>query len=122
MRKYANSWGLIMRSPNKCRLSDWFSAALQTNRKCGRYIPKQNYGGTMITEKDIKTSISKHFVKTIIFIALITLLVQFTNGYFFNNAEFSPLLIIIFSIGGCLHIFQKILRDLFVLQDKTDKP
>ena len=86
------------------------------------YMPKSNYGEIMITEKDIKTSISKHFVKPIIFITLMTLLVQFTNGYFFNDAEFSPLLIIIFAISGCLHIFQRVLRDLFVLQNKTDKP
>lgn len=26
MRKYANFWGSIMRAPNKCRLSDKFSA------------------------------------------------------------------------------------------------
>jgi hypothetical protein len=87
-----------------------------------RYMPKSNYGEIMITEKNIKTSINKHFLKAIVIIALMTLLVQFINGYFFNDAEFSPLLIILFSISGCLYIFQKVLLDLFKLQNTTNEP
>ncbi|WP_019028280.1 hypothetical protein [Colwellia piezophila] len=75
----------------------------------------------MITEKDIKASISKHFVKPIIIIALLTLLVQFSNDYFFDGAQFSPILIIIFSISGCLHIFQKVLVDLLIIKQTVDK-
>lgn len=76
----------------------------------------------MITEKDIKTSISKHFVKTLVLIALMTIFMQIIYIFFFNDSEFPPLLIIIFSIGGCLNIFQNVLRDLFVLQNKADRP
>jgi len=32
--------GMVGVSPNKRMLSDWFSAALQTSRKCGRYVSK----------------------------------------------------------------------------------
>ena len=27
----------VSKKHNKCMLADWFSAALQTSRKCGRY-------------------------------------------------------------------------------------
>jgi len=35
MRSY---WFLLTEAHNKRMLSDWFSPALQTSRKCGRYI------------------------------------------------------------------------------------
>lgn len=33
-----------MNAPNKRMLSDWFSAALQTSRKCGRKAYKRSRG------------------------------------------------------------------------------
>jgi len=75
----------------------------------------------MITEKDIKASITKHFVKTIVLAGLMTILMQFINNYFFDEKQLSPLLIVIISISGCLYIIRKVMSDLFVLQQKTDK-
>jgi len=84
-------------------------------------MPKSNYGEFMITEKDIKASITKHFVKTIVLAGLMTILMQFINNYFFDEKQLSPLLIVIISISGCLYIIRKVMSDLFVLQQKTDK-
>ncbi|KGK01639.1 hypothetical protein [Thalassotalea sp. ND16A] len=67
-----------------------------------------------MTEKDIAKSINTHSVKPIIGLAILILILKIINIYFFENDPISPILIIIFSIGGCMYIFQKVLVDLLV--------
>ena len=74
-----------------------------------------------MTEKDIAKSINKHSVKPIVGFAILILLLQVLNGYFFKSDPISPILLIIFSIFGCTYIFQKVLVDLLVTP-KEPKP
>jgi hypothetical protein len=72
-----------------------------------------------MTEKDIAKSINKHSLKPIVGLAILILLLELMNIYFFESDPISPILIIIFSIGGCMYIFQKVLVDLLVVQKKS---
>ncbi|RHW74582.1 hypothetical protein [Colwellia sp. RSH04] len=72
-----------------------------------------------MTEKDIAKSINKHSVKPIIGLAILILILQILNGYLFESDPISPTLIIIFSIGGCMYIFQKVLVDLLVIPKES---
>jgi hypothetical protein len=72
-----------------------------------------------MTEKDIAKSINKHSVKPIIGLATLILILQILNGYLFESDPISPTLIIIFSIGGCMYIFQKVLVDLLVIPKES---
>lgn len=74
-----------------------------------------------MTEKDIAKSINKHSVKPIIGLVILVLIVKFLNVYLFESDHVPPSLIIIFSIGGCMYIFQKVLADLLV-SSKESKP
>jgi hypothetical protein len=67
-----------------------------------------------MTEKDIANSIKKHSVKPIIGLAILILVLEASNTYFFDNDPISPILIILFSLNGCVYIFQKVLVDLLV--------
>ena len=67
-----------------------------------------------MTEKDIAKSINKHSVRPIIGLAILILVLKIINIYFFDSDPISPTLIIIFSIGGCMYIFQKVLVDILV--------
>jgi hypothetical protein len=71
----------------------------------------------MITEKDIKAAINKYFWRAILLVTVMTVIVLFTNSYFFNDAEISPLLYIVFSISGCTYLFKNVLQELFTLQN-----
>ena len=72
-----------------------------------------------MTEKDIAKSINKHSVKPIVGLAILILILKVLNGYFFESDPISPTLIIIFSIGGCMYIFQKVLVDLLVTPQES---
>lgn len=76
-----------------------------------------------MTEKDIAKSINKHSLKPIIAMAIFILVLEILNIYFFDSSSISPTLIIIFSICGCMYIFQKVLVDLLVTpkDSKTTK-
>jgi hypothetical protein len=74
-----------------------------------------------MTEKDIAKSINKHSVKPILGLVILILIVKVMNGYFFDSAPISPTLIVIFSIGGCLYTFQKVLVDLLVEPKENSK-
>jgi len=76
----------------------------------------------MITEQDVKTSITKHYIKAMFIAALLTIVMQAINGYFFDDSALSPFLIIIISISGCLYVFRNVMLDLFVSAKETDKP
>ena len=72
-----------------------------------------------MTEKDIAKSINKHSVKPIVGLAILILILQILNGYFFESDPISPILLIIFSIFGCTYIFQKVLVDLLVIPKES---
>ena len=72
-----------------------------------------------MTEKDIAKSINKHSVKPIVGLAIFILILKVINGYFFESDPISPTLIIIFAIGGCMYIFQKVLVDLLVTPQES---
>jgi hypothetical protein len=72
-----------------------------------------------MTEKDIANSINKHSVKPITGLAILILTLKALNTYFFNNDPISPVLIIIYSIYGCMYIFQKVLVDLLVIPKES---
>jgi len=67
-----------------------------------------------MTEKDISKSISKHSLKPLIVLTILIAVMKLLNIYFFESEPISPLLVIIFSITGCMYIFQKVLVDLLV--------
>ncbi|NQZ24645.1 MAG: hypothetical protein HRT53_21710 [Colwellia sp.] len=72
-----------------------------------------------MTEKDIARSINKHSVKPIVALALFIVILKIMNDYLFEGDPISPTLIIIFSIGGCMYIFQKVLVDLLVTSQES---
>lgn len=72
-----------------------------------------------MTENEIKSAINKHSVKPLVGIILLVLILKILNTYLFKGDEISPLLIILFAIGACLHIFQKVLVDLFAFKKET---
>jgi len=74
-----------------------------------------------MTEKDIAKSINKHSVKPIISLVVLIVLISVINDYFFASAPISPTLIILFSIGGCMYTFQKVLVDLLVVPNENSK-
>ena len=67
-----------------------------------------------MTEKEIAKSISKHSVKPVVAVALLTLALKALSGYFFASDLLSPIVVIFFAMGACMYIFQKVLVDLFV--------
>ena len=67
-----------------------------------------------MTEKDIAKSISRHSVNAIVGLGILIVIIEAINGYFFASAPVSPILLIIFSIGGCMYTLQKVLIDLLV--------
>ena len=67
-----------------------------------------------MTEKDITKSINKHSVKLIVGLVFLILILKVLNGYFFEGDPISPIPIIIFSIGGCMYTFKKVLVDIVV--------
>lgn len=73
-----------------------------------------------MTEKDIAKSINKHSVKPILAIAFMIITLKILNVYFFDNDPISPILVILFSIYGCMNIVQKVLVDLLVTSTKTN--
>ena len=72
-----------------------------------------------MTEKNIARSINKHSVKPIVALALFIVILKIMNDYLFEGDPISPTLIIIFSIGGCMYIFQKVLVDLLVTSQES---
>ena len=76
----------------------------------------------MPTEKEIKVSIRKHSVIPMLSMTFAIIVVSLLNEYFFANDKISPVLIIIFAIAGCSYMFQKVLIDLFVNNDKAANP
>jgi hypothetical protein len=72
-----------------------------------------------MTEKDIVKSINKYSGKSIIALAILIFAMDTINNYFFNSDVFSPMLIIILSIGVCMYTVQKVLVDLLVVDIQT---
>ena len=67
-----------------------------------------------MTEKDIARTINKHSVKPIIAVILLILVIKGLNSYVFDNDPISPTLLVLFSIGACLYIFQKVMVELLI--------
>lgn len=74
-----------------------------------------------MTKRDISKSINKHSVKPAIAVILVVVASQILNGYFFEGAPVSPILIALLSVGACLYIFQKVLVELFVTESLSEK-
>lgn len=70
-----------------------------------------------MTEKDIARTINKHSVKPIIAVILLIFVIKGLNSYVFDNDPISPTLLVLFSIGACLYIFQKVLVELLIKKD-----
>lgn len=73
----------------------------------------------MITEKDIKTSVKKHSIIPMLSMTFAIIVISLLNQYFFENDKISPVVIIILAIASCSYMFQKVLIDLFVKNEKN---
>ncbi len=74
-----------------------------------------------MTEKDIKNSINKHSLKPLIALVVLIGFIKIFNSYLFKSEPISPTLIVIFSVGGCLYVFQKVLVELLVDNKHVEK-
>ena len=73
-----------------------------------------------MTKRDISKLINKHSVKPAIAVILLVVASQILNGYLFEGAPVSPILIAFFSIGAWLYTFQKVLVELFVKESLSE--
>ena len=74
----------------------------------------------LMTEIEIKKSINKHFLKPLIVLAILFVLLEFVNAYFFEGEPVSNILIFVFSMSGCTYVFRKVLVDLLVVQNEKN--
>lgn len=74
-----------------------------------------------MTKKYIAQLVNKHSLKPIVIIILLIVAGQVFNAIFFEGAPISPILIAMLSVGACLHIFQKVLIELFAKEGFSEK-